>query len=870
MKHSFVKGLVFTVLMAMNHAWASEIPSDPVSLGKALCESVDLGTPGYEVMREHARGARYKEALDAWRDRKVVELRKADLGEFGWHADQLNRKRLSFADQLAGIPLGKGATSEKADGFFDDIYGLREAGKGDRPIRWMAKDATGRSSAPYSHFHFAIPFGTRFWISGNAAYVDKFFAIAGDFSLHHKILAEHLPTQERKAFECGWTTSAPSALAQGVRVENLIRTMALMCKSLPDTGAKANWEEALAPRIRATKAGAQKTIPATGLAQVAMSLVNDHPQALLARYLEAGAVPNQRRSGLCALVMIGTQFHEFKASKILLTQAYAGFDDYLEEMFQPDGGMLEQSFNYNLGDASGFKDVAKLLKVNNPGLAAKMTEKQKGFYQMAASIMTPFAELPAMSSQSPPNPPEIWKDAKLRRQWMEKPLLRIREWEQPTADRIAAALPLDRPAAGPGFTSVAFPFSGYYVQRGDWTWKSPYLFFQGSRQSRGHQTLGNNAIQVSAYGRPLIVSAGAPVYFPEQLPPERRSEFTEINELVGEHSTWKTNTILVDRSSQHKSATPAQKAFKTPVAARWYASSSMDFLEGHADGGYAASGTKEVRHLRQVVFVRDPGLWVVVDVMLSADASTHAYTQNWILPGNETDGRTKVTGFRKAEVKADESLGMIRTEDPHGPNLTLRHVGLQPGQVRYAHHYGAKNPWRGWLAVAFGQLLPAHQIEANFSASGNATLITIIQPRQTGDTKEMVVTELSQKNSATSPSCRIALSNGRVLSVFARDTEGEVQAPAFSGAAQLVVTIENGGNKVEGLVIKGRESAGSHAFEARPGKATTLTPILGPSQFSWIKSATGIAPSYSGDLGQRRPPSLPGTNGDSSSNKKPL
>lgn len=72
MKHSFVKGLVFTVLIAMNYAWASEIPSDPVSLGKALCESVDLGTPGYEVMREHARGARYKEALDAWRDRKVV------------------------------------------------------------------------------------------------------------------------------------------------------------------------------------------------------------------------------------------------------------------------------------------------------------------------------------------------------------------------------------------------------------------------------------------------------------------------------------------------------------------------------------------------------------------------------------------------------------------------------------------------------------------------------------------------------------------------------------------------------------------------------------------------------------------------------
>lgn len=848
MKRPLIIILAIIVLSATNLVRAAEVPSDPVALGKVMCESVDLGTPGYEKMREHAKSGRYAEALDAWRDRKVLELRQSDLGKFGWHGDQLNRKRLSCADLLVGKTSADGQKTPGADSFFSDIYGMREAGKGAPPIRWLAADGSGKISGAYSHFFFGIPFGARFWQTGDAAYVDKFFLIAGDFSVRQKGLAETLPAQVRKTFICGWTLSAPSTLAQGVRVENLIRTVGLMCKSLPDKETKAKWEHVLAPRTSALQAGAEKTIPAVGLAQVALSLVNDHTPTLLERYLKAGAVPNQRRTGLGALVLIGTQFPEFKTSKTLLAQSYVGLKDYLEEMIQQDGGMLEQSFNYNLGDASGFGEIAKLLKGRSPELAALMMEKQKSFYRLAAALMTPFAEMPAMSSMHPPNPPEIWKDAKLRRLWMTKPLQEIKEWKEPSADKIANALSLDKPSAVPGFTSVAFPFSGYYVQRGDWTWQSPYLFFQGSRQSRGHHTMGNNAIQVSAYGRQLIVSAGVPVYSADQLPPERRSEFEAINDLVDEHSTWKANTVLVDHSSQKYATSPAQKAFPTPVNARWHTSPTFDYLEGYADCGYVAPGAKEVRHMRQVVFVRDPGLWVVVDVMLSADSSAHTYTQNWILPGNERDEKTTVTGFRKAEVKADESMRMIRTDDPQGPNVTLRHVGLQTGQLKYVQHYGDKKPWRGWLAITFGKLLPAHQIEANFTATGNATLITIIQPRQTGDARDLVVTEPSEQKSATSSACRITLSNGRVLSVFARDGEGQVRAPSFSGDAQLVVTLESAGGNVNGLVIKGREAAGSHAFDARPGQTAIRTPILSPSNFKWIQSASGISPSYSGVL----------------------
>jgi hypothetical protein len=121
----------------------------------------------------------------------------------------------------------------------------------------------------------------------------------------------------------------------------------------------------------------------------------------------------------------------------------------------------------------------------------------------------------------------------------------------------------------------------------------------------------------------------------------------------------------------------------------------------------------------------------------------------------------------------------------------------------------------------------------------------IIQPRQTGDARDLIVTEPSEQKSATSSLCRITLSNGRVLSVFARDGEVQVQAPSFSGDAQLVVTLESAGGIVNGLVIKGREAAGSHAFDARPSQTAIRTPILSPSNFKWIQSASEISPSYS-------------------------
>ena len=825
-------------------ARAAEIPAEPAALGKVLCESVDLNTPGLERMRDQAKAGRYTEALKAWRDYKILELRKTDLGQFNWHDDQPNNWRLASADYLIGNQGGAANEAPKlqSEGFFKDIYGMREFKPGKTRINWLAPSESDDPLSGYANFFFAIPFAVRYSQGGETVYVDKFFQITADFAIRQKALIESLPDAQRKRHFCGWTVNAQSALSQADRVSVLIRILAVICRSLPDEGPERNWSGILEPRSFALSPRSSEIIPAVELAQIGLSLVNDHPVALSARYLKAGAVPNQRRAGLCALVMIATQFPEFKASKLLLTQSSEGLKDYLSGAFQRDGGMLEQSFNYNIGDARSLEELSLWLKPHNPELAADLDSKKSGFFRMAAGLLTPFGKLPALSSQGSPNPTDLWTHVRTRRAWFGKEAEALATWQEPLAKQIAGTWDSEEPGRPPSFTSVAFPFSGYYIQRGGWSWDSPYLFFQGSRQSRGHSTQGSNSIQVSAFGRPLLVMAGVPAYTIEQLPEELRPEFSAINELLGEDSSWKTNTVLVDNSSQRRLRDPAQVGFEKPVQSRWYTSPVFDYLEGNYELGYTAAGTNNIGHSRQVVYVREAGVWIVVDVMKSSDAAEHVYSQNWILPGESYRTKASVEGFKQEDVKVNELTRTIATWDSAGPNVTLRHFGLRGSKLNYVHSFGAKKPWRGWFATGFGSLHPAHQVVAVFPTKGNATLITVIQPRAVGDVVGLSVTDLSPPNNPTAAACRISLPKGQTLSVFALDRETPMAQPHFKGNAQLLVTLETPSGVVQGLALTERGAPGSHAFTAQAGQIMAKTPITIPQDFKWVETPAGLTP----------------------------
>jgi|GEM_PF-3022635 len=829
---------VSAAVLPQDKGAATVIPTDAESIGRILCGELDLNRPDLADIRKLASQEKYTQALNAWRDWKVMQIRGMNLGQFSWHGDQRHGGRLLAAEVLAGKIPAKPVPYLA----FTDYFGL--SGAPDHPIHpdWLAKDPSGHFGVDYSTFFFAIPLAVRYWQSGDPAYLQKWFQITADFASNQKRAVEALDAKTLKEFPCNWSVQAGAALTQGDRVASIIRSLGVLCKSLPESGKPKDWDLVNAPLTTPASAASLALIPPVELAQIALSLVHDHPVALLERYAAAGAVPNQRRNGLAAMLMIGAAFPEFTASQVLLPKAGAGMDDYLNGAFQHDGGMLEQSFNYNLGDANSLGELSILIKSQSPELSDKLLQRQAAFYRTMASLATPIGKLPAMSSASPANPPPIWKDPKALHDWLSLESASIRGTNDPLCASVAVQLSETPSLQPPSFASVAFPYSGYYVQRLDWHWDSPWLFMQASRPGRGHRNMGHNALQLTAYGRPLLVSAGPPVYNPEQLPPESRSEFDAINKLLGEGSSLKVNTVMVDGQSQAEIKTPAAVGQPDPIATRWHASPRFDLMEGYYDLGY--SGQK-VTHRRFVIFVRDMGFWIVTDIMQNDDGKEHSYTQNWNLPGFQDQGKTKASGFKKDQVIAEPAGNSFHTVDPDGPNLWMYFCG--GGERQIANHYGEKNPYLGWFSPGFGNLIPAPEVMVNWKSSSSSVLVSVICPTKTNEQPPFILKDNSKNGDQTVASLEMERKDGSKIEYHAALTPQMLRIAGGFINAQACLAVKFTNGTVRGLVI-GRVGATPSDFEFSGNGSTIgdISPINVPKGFRWRETQLGIVPDYSG------------------------
>lgn len=837
---SLLTALLTALLLVPVEASENSQCNSAQEVGKRLCDQIDLTKPGLEEVRKSASEGEYAKALDAWRDWKVMQIRRMDPGQFLWHGNQLYKGLLVMAEILTGripeqpVPVLR----------FTHFFSL--SGPPDRAIHpdWLAKDPEGHFSVDfsndYSNFCFATPLAVRYWQSGDPVYLQKWFQITADFACNQKRAVEALDEKTRKTHFCNWSIQAQPALSQGDRVFSMIRSLGVFCKSLPDGEKPKNWDSINMPLEAPLPPTSLALIPPVELAQIAFSLVNDHPIALLERYFKTGAAPNQRRNGLAAVLLTAVTFPEFTASHDLLTKAGEGLNDMVNGAFQIDGGMLEQSFNYNLGDAKSFGQLSALLTSVNPELSSKLLKRQGAFYRTLASLVTPIGKLPAMSSSSPVNPPALWKNYKLLNDWLANGAGSIQGTNDPLCASIAAQVSEQPSLPPPAFTSVAFPYSGYYVQRLDWRWDSPWLFMQASRPGRGHHNMGHNALQVTAYGRPLLVSAGPPVYNPGQLPPESRSDMQAINKLLGEDSSLKVNTVLVDGQSQGV-VTPAAVAQTDPISTRWHTSPRFDLMEGYYDLGYSGPN---VTHRRIVIFIRDRGFWIVTDIMGNNDGMEHTFTQNWNLPGFQDQGKTLASGFKKDQLEIDPTGKSFHTTDPEGPNLWMNFFGGVERQI--VNHFGEKNPYLGWFSPGFGILLPAPQVMVNWKSLSSSVLVTVISPTKTNSQPPFVFRDISENGDQTQSALEIEFQDGSKLVYRAAVTARVLEAVGVSMNAQALLAMKSHDGTVSGLVL-GRVGDNPSDFEFRgtDSKIGDIIPIVVPKGFCWRETPQGIQPDYS-------------------------
>ena len=168
----------------------------------------------------------------------------------------------------------------------------------------------------------------------------------------------------------------------------------------------------------------------------------------------------------------------------------------------------------------------------------------------------------------------------------------------------------------PELTSVAFPYSGHYVMRSDWSPEANYLLFDAGPFGRAHQHEDKLHFMVYGGGKPLLTEGGWYMYDNSRW---RRYVL----------STRAHNTVRVDGMGQNRrhpdrcDTTWTLKYPYEPLGNPWVSNAQFDYVQGQYSSGYGPD-LLNVTHTRSILFVK-PDYWIVFDTLVPGDDAEHAY-----------------------------------------------------------------------------------------------------------------------------------------------------------------------------------------------------------------------------------------------------
>jgi Heparinase II/III-like protein/Secretion system C-terminal sorting domain len=827
------KLLSLLLVVMLNVSVFSQVSPNPPTT-PAFFDRIDLTRPDMARIAALVSASNYDAALEVWRDTVVNRLRRLDLGQFRWHSNCRNGYYINFAKMLVGniTPTAYYAGSTS----YDDYYGITNSPYNAQiPINWIALPPAGteNNDYPIAEFKMFVTLPSTYYQTSDVIYLKKFIQVASDFAVRQKSLISSLSPANQALHSPNWKTTPIEVLKQGDRVGNIIRCLGVLAKNLPGEAKIDLWDEVITRRRTPVVLQNRQIIDAKELSNIVYGLVNDNPSILLAAYRNAGYVPNQRYNGLNALMMLCLTFPEFKAIPLIEAETIAGLTDYMNIMCAKDGGFLEQSFNYNIGDSDEMDALVRMIASagrSSMPLRTLIFGKSNNFKRMVWALHTPLMAPPLVGNFEHSKAPNVW-DSTVANSYRNEIIASSDILSQQIVNDFKDRTP------APFFTSISFPYSGYYAQRKGWKIDDPYLFFMAGRPARGHKMGDNNSIQVVAYGRELLATDGPPDYF-DSLTPEQRTYLAEASSL-------KTNTVIVDGKSQNKN-TILQAQDTNPITTRFYNSSTEDFVEGIFDDGYCDIGgtsatVTDVTHHRQVIFLKESGIWIMSDLMNHTGTNTHTYSQVWNFEPYEP--LNNIFGYTASQVSFDKPNKRIVTQDAAGPNIRLQNFGKLP-TLDYVKFYNQTSPTAmGWYAPSISTITPAVDIHAKWTGTGNQALGTIIVPSRSL-TPNVVYQDLSPD--AKTAVLSATLPNGNLLKYSAGFIATTTTQFSFTFKSKGYMLQKRANGDVTGMVIGGdglplvwNGNTIPHGFtdyainySVATGKIT-LSPFKVPNTFVW-------------------------------------
>ncbi len=363
---------------------------------------------------------------------------------------------------------------------------------------------------------------------------------------------------------------------------------------------------------------------------------NEDQLTLIATLLQTGAhlyetnpsfdFGNHQTRGMSALAMIAILLRDFEGTDQWYDRAMGLLKEHLTKEINDDGFQFERSVHYHISDIGNYYYVYQLAKISGIKVDEFWEERLRSLFTTLTKIAYPDLTAPVLQDDTD-NP------------WAEKNnisgavtlgylLFESPEFGYFADDRVEAKMywylnqaQLDLlkniKKESPGFTSLSFPATGYYVMREGWDASDDVLIISNGldEYKPDHQHGDMLGIQAMSNGKVIL-----PNY---QVRYSLKDFDFFKNSLV-------KNVALVDDELQGKAWTSNQggsgfgkfKNLPNPTTTAWETNPDFDFYAGSHDG-FENVG---VEYSRQVIYVKND-FWIVKDNFRSGQP--HEYKQVW-------------------------------------------------------------------------------------------------------------------------------------------------------------------------------------------------------------------------------------------------
>ncbi len=760
-------------------------------------------TTGAEVATRYELGVTPFSA-EAVRDDILMRLRALDLspmkGAFqNWYSDNYANWTAYLVKDISATEyaqrLAAGSTG------YQDYYGVN-ASPG-QPINWIAAGGTNS----YWSSPFIGVLAAWYYKTSDEKYLNRYLQILQDMALNERLASATLTSSQRMAKGIDIDNGAGALLEVATFMEAVVTGLAVFAKNLESSRIAVpiwnDWAASLGSRTSALSSDTLSLVSANQLTDVAIGLMASYAPSLMTQYESPLYLPNQRITGLAAMYQMQYIFSGLTENLPLADRTDAAIALWIRQVLYPDGGLLEPSFNYDQGSIEVLNKIARLDPTSTWHDMA--TAGVENFARMIAALASPMGSSPQVGNN-------VWATS----------------------------------ASGSSayhFTneSILMPYSGYAAQRDSWNSDAAYLFLYDKRWFNGHSTAGGNSIQLAANGQRLLVIGGTPDY-----------DFSNVNypssvSYLGEESTWKTSTILVDSQSQRNSKAAqldyGSLVYPNPKDTRWLDTPTLDYMEANWDFGYGKFGQIAVQHQRKVVFLEEQRTWVVIDVMQSPNAQ-HDYTQIWKFAPPKLNGTTQTGGFYKSQVVVDgdnERIVAASGVSASSVNLSIRQFSQT--DITYSKYWGQDGDAYGYYTenYGYGDVSFSVDVHAKFAGSsasgqlGDAVVISVLRPftGQSGIDDGLTAVNRSDGDSA---GVDLTFVDGRTVSISAASTLATLSAAGVSLSGTDLLVVASGGGKQTQVLSTGTRGVADASYLV---DGTTVTNLIVPDSFAWQTNGDG-------------------------------